>query len=136
MRIHINFSVVLPLFTRVAQDLKARYGVEDFCGFVYGRESICDLQRVPFPTDSVVTFTDALREFGDRDPDLDFLCDRERRYGDPNLYPMIAACRSVSEFSHRRGLQVLEVGLRVIEALFDEYRPSAVISDGVACTMG
>jgi hypothetical protein len=134
MRLHINFSVVLPVYARVALDLQRRYGVEGFSGFVYGRDSLRDLERIPFPLDGVRTLTDALRARGDRDPDMDYLRACERRYG-PNLYLMIAGCRFVSGFPHRRALQVLETGFRLIEGLFDQYRPAAVISDGVACTL-
>jgi hypothetical protein len=135
MRMHVNFSVVLPVFARVARELQRRYGVTGFSGFVYGRDSLHDLDRLNFPRDGVRALTDALRAHGDRDPDLEYLAERERLYGDPNLYLMIAGCRFASQFEHRRALQVLEVGFRLIEQLFDEHRPVAVISDGVACTL-
>ncbi|MGE0444233.1 MAG: hypothetical protein AB7P99_03330 [Vicinamibacterales bacterium] len=134
MRLHINFSVVLPVYARVALDLQRRYGIEGFSGFVYGRDSLHDLEAIGFPLEGVRTLTDALRARGDRDPDMAYLRECERRYG-PNLYLMIAGCRFVSGFPHRRALQVLETGFRLIEGLFDEYRPGAVISDGVACTL-
>jgi capsular polysaccharide biosynthesis protein len=135
MNLHVNFSVVLPVFSRVALELRRRYGVERISGFVYGRDSLHDLKDLGFPTEGIGALTDALRAFGDRDPDLEYLRERERRYGEPNLYAMIAGCRFVSEFPHRRALQILEVGFRLIEDLFDRYQPRAVISDGVACTL-
>lgn len=135
MNIHVNFSVALPVFSRVALDMKARYGVERISGFVYGRDSLDDLQKMPFPTEGVRTLTDALRDFGSRRPDMDYLRERERMYGEPNLYLLIAGCRFVSGFEHQRALRILEAGFRMMEALFDEYTPSAVISDGVACTL-
>jgi len=135
MRIHFNFSVVLPLFARVGLRLAGEHGVEGFSGCVYGRDSLAELDQIGFPREGVVALTDALRTYGDRDPDLPFLKSREALYGDPNLYIMIAGCRFVSEFEHRRALQVLEVCLRVVEDLYDRHRPDAVISDGVACTL-
>lgn len=135
MRLHINFSVALPVFAAVARDLQRRHGIEAFSGCVYGRDSLHDLGAIAFPTGGVKALTDALREFGDREPDLDYLRECERKYGDPNLYMMIAGCRFVSEFEHRRALRVLEAGFRLVEGLFDEYEPRGIISDGVACTL-
>jgi len=135
MRIHFNFSVVLPLFARVAHQLMNRHGVEGVSGFVYGRDSLIELRKLGFSTARVAALTDALRDHGDRDPDMAYLQDRERVYGDPTFNMMLSAIRSDAVLPWRRQLQILEVGLRTIERSFDADRPDAVISDGVACTM-
>lgn len=135
MRLHVNFSVALPVFARVARELQRRYGVVAISGCVYGRDSLHDLAAMDFPAGGVVALTDALREFGSREPDMRYLQECERKYGDPNLYAMVAGCRFVSDFEHVRALRVLETGFRLVERLYDEYNPGAVISDGVACTL-
>jgi hypothetical protein len=135
MRLHINFSVVLPVYARVALELQRRYNVTDLSGFVYGRDSLRDLERIPFPLDKIRVHTDALREFGGRKLDMGYLRSREEAYGDPHIYPMIAGDRVLREYDHLDALRVLEASLRLAESMFDAFRPDAVISDGVACVM-
>ncbi len=135
MNIHINFSVQLPLYASVARDLQSRHGIKRFSGFVYGRDSLHDLRALGFPTDGIKALTQYLSETGrDREPDMDYLRLVETRYGNPHLYLMIAGCRFLSGFEHRRALRLLEAGFRLIEGIFDEYAPTAVIGEGVACT--
>jgi hypothetical protein len=125
-----------PLFAPVALDLQARYGVEACSGFVYGRDGLREIQEFGFDTRYVRVLSQFLEEFNERaEPDMAFLRQKEREYGQPNLYAMIAACRFVSQFERRRALRVLEAGFRLVEGLFDEFRPDAVLSDGVGCTM-
>src|SRR5437016_5157489 len=109
MRLHINFSVILPLLVPIAQDLRRRYGVETFSGLVYGRDSLHSLRSLGFPTTNVRALTQFLEEFDDTaEADMDYLRQKERQYGDPHLYPMIGGCRFVSQFPHRRSLRLLE----------------------------
>lgn len=135
MRIHINFSVVLPLFVRIAQELQSHYEVEAFSGFVYGKDSLHQLERLNFPTEHVRAFTRQLERFSRaRLPDIGYLRAKEEEYGEPHLYPMIAGCRFVSQFERNKALLTLEACFRLIEQLFDEFEPDVVLSDGVACT--
>ena len=125
-----------PLFAPIVLDLQARYGVEACSGFAYGNDVLREIERFGLDTRHVRVLSQFLREFDDRaDPDMDYLRRKEQEYGEPYLYPMIAGCRFVSQFEHRRALRVLEGGFRLIEQLFDEFKPDAVLTDGVACTM-
>lgn len=136
MRLHINFSVMTPLFAPIVLDLQARYGLGECSGFVYGRDGLEEARECGVNVRHVRVLTDHLRLLNGRtEPDMEFLREKERQYGKPNLYAMISGCRFVSEFEHRRALLVLETGFRLVEGLFDEFRPDAVLSDGVACTM-
>src|SRR2546423_9850057 len=132
MRIHINFSVMLPLFTPLALDLERRYGVEGFSGLVYGRDDIRALQQLKFPTHEVSALSEFLEQFDDAaEPNLGYLREKERQYGEPHLYPMIGGCRFVSTFSHRRALRILEGTFRLVERVFDRSRPDVALSDGL-----
>src|SRR4051812_24483278 len=132
MRLHVNFSVVLPLFARIVRELQD-YGVTDCSSFLYGRDSLPELRECGVSIEHARTLTDFLDRFDENaEPDLEYLRQKEREYGDPNLYLMIAGCRFVGTFEHRRALRLLEAGFRLIEQLFDEFRPDAVVSDGVA----
>ena len=53
MRLHFNFSVVLPLFARVGLRLAATHGADGFSGCVYGRDSLDALDEVGFPRGGV-----------------------------------------------------------------------------------
>lgn len=135
MRLHINFSVILPFLTAVAKYL-VQYGVMPVSGFVYGKDSIRDLKQMGFHLEHLGILTEEPHWQDDRsEPDLDYLMEKERQYGVPNLYPMITACRFVSRFDRRRALRVLESGFRLVERLFDEAEPDFIISDGVACAL-
>jgi hypothetical protein len=134
MRLHVNFSVVLPLFARVVRELQQHHGVTAHSSFLYGRDSLADLRRLGLSTEYARTLTGYLETFDEHaPPDLEFLRQKEREYG--HLYLMVAGCRFIGSFEHRRALRLLEAGFRLIEGLFDEFRPDAVVSDGVACTM-
>ncbi len=136
MRLHINYSVVLPFFARIVNELQARHGVTATSGFLYGSDTLRDLADSGIPETTVRTLTGFLRTFDvEGEPDLEYLRRKEAEYGDPNLYLMIAGCRFIGSFEHRRALRLLEAGFRMFEQLFDEFAPDAVLSDGVACTM-
>lgn len=136
MRLHINYSVVLPFFARVVVELQARHGVTATSGFLYGNDTLPDLVAAGIPADTVRTLTAFLRTFDvNAEPDLAYLREKEAEYGDPNLYLMVAGCRFIGSFEHRKALRLLEAGFRLFEQQFDEFRPDAILSDGVACTM-
>lgn len=136
MRLHINYSVVLPFFARVVAELQAHHGVTATSGFLYGIDTIPELQAAGVPADTVQTLTQFLRTFDvNAEPDLEYLRRKEAEYGDPNLYLMVAGCRFIGSFEHRKALRLLESGFRLFEQQFDEFRPDAILSDGVACTM-
>jgi hypothetical protein len=136
MRLHVNFSVMTPLFAPIILDLQKRHGVTAVSGFVYGREGLAEISNFGVDTAHVRVLSKFLDTFDQHaDPDMNFLREKEEQYGAPNLYAMIAGCRFVSEFDYKRARRVLEGGFRLIEGLFDEFKPDAVLSDGVACTM-
>lgn len=136
VRLHINYSVVLPFFARIVKELQARHGVTDTSGFLYGRDTLPELAAAGLAPDTVRTLTGFLKTFdADGEPDLAYLRQKEAEYGDPNLYLMVAGCRFIGSFEHRKALRLLEAGFRLFEQQFDDFRPDAVLSDGVACTM-
>jgi hypothetical protein len=136
MRAHVNFNVMIPLFAPVMRDLQERYGLQSYSGFVYGRDGRADMKECGLETSGVRVFSEFLEQFGEREAaDMDYLRQKEREYGTPTLYTLIASCRFLSTFEHGRALRLLEAGFRLIEATYDDVRPDFVLSDGVGCTM-
>jgi hypothetical protein len=136
MRAHVNFNVMVPLFAPVVRELQRHFGLEYYSGFVYGRDGRADVAECGLDPASVTVLSEFLEQFDDRKPpDLEFLRSKERDYGTPSLYTLVASCRFLSTFEHRRALRILEGGFRLIEATFDRARPDFVFGDGVACTM-
>src|SRR5437773_2159899 len=136
MRLHVNFSVMTPLFAPLVLELQRRYGVDSYSGFVYGRDDLREAAQFGIDTANVETFSKFLGEFGaDKPPDLEYLDRKEREFGEPNLSLIIAADRTVSGFEFARARRIVEAGCRLIERQFDACKPNAVLSDGVACIM-
>ena len=94
MRAHVNFNVMIPLFAPVMRDLQERYGLQSYSGFVYGRDGRADMKECGLDTAGVRVFSEFLEQFGEQQPaDMDYLRQKEREYGAPTLYTLIAACR-------------------------------------------
>lgn len=137
MRLHVFYSVMQPLFGRVIRELQARYGVaEDCSSVVYGSDYLQELRELGISTRHVRALSDHLDDPANpRTPDLGYLHEKEQQYGDPHLQLLISNDRFASSFEYRRALRFVEVAFRVVESLFDEIRPEAVVSDPVACTL-
>ncbi|HZR22196.1 MAG TPA: hypothetical protein VFA59_01335 [Vicinamibacterales bacterium] len=136
MRLHVNFSVMTPLFAPILLELQRHHGVTAYSGFVYGRDDLKEVESFGVDTTHVRTFSPFLGQFDvTKAPDLEYLARLERDLGDPNFALIIAADRTVSQFDFARARRIMEAGFRLIEQLFDEFQPDAVLSDGVACIM-
>jgi len=134
MRLHVFYSVMQPMFGRIVRALQEKYGVEKDCsGVLYGRDYVPELKSLGLSTRYVRVLTDYLD--GGKAADRGYLREKEQQYGDPHLQLLISNDRFASEFEHERALRFLEACFRVVEGLFDEVKPDAVMSDPVACTL-
>jgi hypothetical protein len=134
MRLHVNASVLYPLFGRVVRELARSYGVVESTVLFYGHDGVIDLAEVGSPAPERVLFlTDAIARWGAGAPDMDYIRRCEQEYGFPHLHLIITGDRFLSKMPHERALKLVEVGFRLVEETFDTNRPDAVFSDPVAC---
>lgn len=133
-RVYTFFSVHERLFQPVHQQLRARYGVESFAGMVWGENQAAFLRENDVPYDPLLIFTrDVLNQDEAAGPDVEFLRDREARYGVP-IQRMVWSERHLLEGrSYEEVLSLTCRIFRVVERAFDEFRPSFLFSEDVGC---
>jgi len=135
MRFYLFFSVYERLFHPVMQQMRHRYGATEFGGFVWGRNQADFLSSTDIPYDPLHIFSrDVLARLPGAPPaNLDYLRDRERRYGVP-LHRMIWSERHLLKGrEYAEVLQLTEALLRLVEESFDDQRPDVVFSEDVSC---
>jgi hypothetical protein len=133
-RVYTFFSVHERLFLPVHRLLRDRYGVDSFAGTVWGHDQASFLADGGIDYDPLVVFTrDVLEPSRNAVPDIDFLRDREERYGVP-IHRMIWSERHLLEGrSYKQVLALTERLFRVVEAGFDEFQPTLLFSEDVGC---
>ena len=133
-RVYTFFSVHERLFVPIHRSLRDRYGVEAFGGTVWGRDQASFLAQGDIDYDPLIVFTrDVLARSKDATPDIDFLQEREERYGVP-IHRMIWSERHLLEGrSHAEVLALTERIFRVVEDAFDRFEPSFLFSEDVGC---
>ena len=135
MRFYLFFSVYERLFHPVMQQMRDRYGAAEFSGFVWGRNQADFLSSADISYDPLHIFSrDVLAHLPSAPPaDLDYLRDRERRYGVP-LHRMIWSERHLLKGrTYDQVLQLTEALFRLVEESFDDRRPDVVFSEDVSC---
>jgi len=133
-RVYTFFSVHERLFLPVHRLLRDRYGVDAFAGTVWGQDQASFLNEADIRYDPLVTFTkDVLEPIEDATPDIEFLQDRERRYGVP-IHRMIWSERHLLQGrSYDQVLALTEQLFRVVEGAFERFQPSFLFSEDVGC---
>jgi hypothetical protein len=133
-RVYTFFSVHERLFLPVHRLLRDRYGVDAFAGTVWGRDQAEFLAEGDVEYDPLVIFTrDVLDPSEGAVPDIEFLQDRERRYGIP-IHRMIWSERHLLEGrSYQQILGLTERLFRVVEDAFERFQPSFLFSEDVGC---
>lgn len=133
-RAYCFFSVHEKLFAPVAVELRSRWGVEEFSGFVWGEWQARFLRRGPIRFDPLLVFTrDISREAERGKPDLGLLADRERAYG-VSISRMVHAERHLLRGrSWDQVMRLVEVTIRRVEAAYHEARPHFVFTEDVSC---
>ena len=133
-RVYTFFSVHERLFLPIHRSLRDRYGVEAFGGTVWGRDQASFLAQGDIDYDPLIIFTqDVLAPSKDATPDIDFLQEREERYGVP-IHRMIWSERHLLEGrSYSEVLALTERLFRVVEDAFERFEPSFLFSEDVSC---
>jgi hypothetical protein len=133
-RAYTFFSVHERLFLPVHRLLRDRYGVDAFGGTVWGQDQASFLASGDVDYDPLVIFTrDVLEPSENSAPDIDFLRDREERYG-VSIHRMIWSERNLLEGrSYERVLALTEQLFRVVEAALERFQPSFLFSEDVGC---
>lgn len=133
-RVYTFFSVHECLFLPVHRLLRRRYGVAAFAGTVWGQDQASFLAEGDVDYDPLVIFTrDVLGPSEGAVPDIEFLQDREQRYG-VAIHRMIWSERHLLEGrSYKQVLALTEQLFRVVEDAFQRFQPSFLFSEDVGC---
>lgn len=121
--------------------LKEKYGVKEFCGYVYLRSSYDFLKA-----QKDIKYTDLLldedvhKTYTQEKLDLNYLRWLEKEYGIPNLWPYIALDRIVMfnqlirdypyntpRYSHEEMLRILQVKAKAVIAFLKKENPDAIL---------
>jgi len=122
---------------KLAKILKEKYGIEEFCGYVYLRSSFEFLKnQKDINYTSLLLDEDIHNCYRQELLDLEYLKNLEKEYGLPNLWPYIAPDRVVMfnmlareypynkpKYNHEEMMRILQVKAKAIIKFLDEERP-------------
>lgn len=125
----------------LARDLKERYGVAEFCGYVYLRSSYEWLKKqTDLNYTSLVLDEDVHERYKKEKLDLEYLKKLEQDYGLPNLWAYIALDRvlmysqlvreypyNTPLYTHEEMLRILQVKAKAIINFMDTEKPDVLI---------
>ncbi len=125
----------------VARTLKERYGVSDFCGYVYLRSSYDFLQNQKDINYSTLLLDENVHEgYKQETVDKEYLAWLEKEYGLPSLWSHVALDRVLMSsqlvreyphdqpmFSHEEMLRILQAHAKAIIAMLDKERPDFLV---------
>ncbi len=125
----------------MALALKNRYGVKDFCGYVYHRPSLKFLQSQKEIRYSQLLLEEEIHARYKNEPlDLNYLKWLEKEYGVPNLWPFVEIDRVIRyslfireypsdtpKYSHEEMMRLTQVYAKAIIKFFDEEKPDVII---------
>jgi hypothetical protein len=131
---YIFFSVHEELFHRMALELRA-YGIDQFCGFIWGKQQERALAGRGIDYDPLVMFSRdfLLHRNNGAPPDLDWLERRERELGVSISRMLTAERHLLTGLSFEQVMRLAEVGLRETEAAFERAKPDFVFSEDISC---
>jgi hypothetical protein len=124
----------------MAVTLKEKYGINEFCTYVYKRSSLEYLKHQDdINYSSLILDEDVHKKYKDEKIDLDFLKNLEEEYGIPHLWPYIAVDRVlmsnqlVREYphnkppvSHETMIKILQVHAKTILEMLEQEKPDFV----------
>lgn len=124
----------------IALNLKQKYGIENFCGYVHSRSSYeylknqSDITYRPLLLDE-----DIHNEYKQEKIDLGYINRLEKEYGMPNLWSLLMVDRVImhnqlvreypydaAQYSHEEMMRIIQVTAKKIIKLFDEEKPDFV----------
>ncbi len=126
--------------------LKEKYGIDQFCGYVYMRSSYDFLMNQKEITySSLLLDEDIHEEYKKVDLDMAFLKNLEQEYGLPNLWPYLAIDRVVmsnqlvreypydkTPYNYEEILKILQVKAKTIINFLQTEKPDFIIFSAVA----
>ncbi len=133
-RIYTFFSVHEKLFHPIHEVLRERYGVDRFAGMVWGEDQLVLLRDKSIDYEPLLVFTrDVLAKAGDAPVDLQYLREREARYGVSLHRLMWSERHLLANRSYEDVLRLVERTFRVVEAAFEHFKPDLMFSEDVSC---
>lgn len=125
----------------LAIHLKNKYGVNDFCGYVYLRDSFNYLKKQKDINYVNLILDEDIHEKYKREKlDIEYLKKLEQEYGLPNLWPYIALDRvlmynqlireypyNTPRYTHEEMLRIFQVKARAIIDFMETEKPNAFI---------
>ena len=120
--------------------LKEKYGIEQFCGYVYMRSSYDFLKSQPDIKYTSLLLDEDIHEMYKKEKlDFDFLNKFEKEYGVPNLWPYITIDRVImsnqlvreypydkSPYSHEKMLRIFQVTAKAVLNFLDKEKPDFI----------
>ncbi|OGF62477.1 hypothetical protein A2926_01985 [Candidatus Giovannonibacteria bacterium RIFCSPLOWO2_01_FULL_44_40] len=124
----------------LAVALKKKYGVTDFCAYVYTRPAYNFLKSQKDINYSALLFDEELHNnYKSAELDYDFLKQIEKDYGLPNLWPYICVDRIVRfnqlvreypyntpKYSHEEMLKILQVKTKAVLEFLEKEKPDFI----------
>lgn len=137
-----------PIGNAIALELKNKYGVKEFCGYVMTRNAqrFAHSQKDIAYTDLLVD-EDLHNQYKSEKLDIEYLKKLESEYGFPNLWPYIAIDRTLMmdippkeysisptpPYTHEEMLRILQVKFRSIIGFLNKERPDFIVGVNVSC---
>ncbi|MFH1325858.1 MAG: hypothetical protein ABIH48_00105 [Candidatus Falkowbacteria bacterium] len=130
----------------MALSFNKKYGLNDFCGYVYMRSSFDWLKsQQDINYTKLLLDEDIHKKYKNEKLDLDYLKYLEQEYGIPNLWPYIELDRVVRynmlireypyntpQYSHKEMMKIVQVKAKEIIKFFEEEKPDAVVFSVIA----
>lgn len=125
---------------KLAIILKEKYGVENFCGYVYLRSSFTFLKnQKDINYTSLLLDEDIHNQYKEERLDLGYLKNIEKEYGIPNLWPYIALDRvlmfnmlkreypyNTPAYSHEEMMKIFQIKIKAILAFLEKEKPDFI----------
>ncbi|MDO8594535.1 MAG: hypothetical protein Q7R93_03400 [bacterium] len=130
----------------MALHLQSRYGVTDFCGYVYSRSSLKFLtSQKEIKYSKLLLDEEVHARYKNEKLDIDYLKKLEQEYGIPHIWPFIEIDRLIryglfirdyphdtSPYSHEEMLRVLQTHAKAITDFFETEKPDCLVLSVVA----
>lgn len=134
MRILFYFDYKLTYISHsIALYLKQKYGIKNFSGLVAGRKYYEFLQNQnEINYEYLKSVNEIYKNFEQEKIDKNYLSSLEKKYGIPNLWPIIYSDRAISiyndyKYTHEDYLKLIQRFLYNIEDLINKSKPDYVI---------
>jgi len=131
---YIFFSVHEPLFHAIAKELKNRYGIKKFSGFVWGKDQKRFLEKQDVIYEPLYVFSrDILPKIKIGKPDFVYLKECEEKY-EISIYRMVYSERHLlKKMNFQEIMKLVEILFRDIEQSYIKIKPDFIFSEDVSC---